>query len=674
MLNQLFSRIFWFHVILLVCSGFCRADAGTGSIAHTNYWIPENPPQSHYKIDCLFDLSQGSCRGAELISFSNNTTGQIHRLTILWASLGNMQITANDKPVTVLAQNTVSPESSVTVFELSEPMQAGENMVLKVNFNLVAPEYLRKDKIVLPVWYPRLWWGFDTHDDFDVKITHSPDYTFAASGRLDSKTGYYHAEGIRRFGLFLGKGFETIEAEAQDVLIRCIFTPKGEKCAKLLLETAVDVINFYRERFGFYPHSTLTIFPGMDRPEGGYPMASAIVGIHGMEQMDKMPKIHWQWITAHEIGHQYCGEYMLSKDPTDSFDWLMIGLGIYADREYVSARQLQAVKHQGIINRYIEGVRKCLDTTVNRSEEEAEQFKFDFNNVVTHGKGYSIISALDCVLGKETFSRIYQRCLKQFGGKRLGHFEFRKICEETTGQNLGWFFEQWVNSNKYLSYEISSKKCEKKNNLYLSEVTVKRLGSLKMPIPVAAYFEDGTTQIKFTDRLLDTNILRFHSNTPLKEAQVDPNGNLALIIPPPPSPIEQQLIRKIKELPWTGAGKKALNVYEQAKDSDLSDSHTWFKLGLTLYDGKFYKEALHAYQSSQKTAQKDSSDDLISLVWQGHILDLLERRREALECYKEVLRKKQSNHKGIWMRHDQYSIKIDRKWVEDRLKSPFVRE
>lgn len=37
-----------------------------------------------------------------------------------------------------------------------------------------------------------------------------------------------------------------------------------------------------------------------------------------------------------------------------------------------------------------------------------------------------------------------------------------ELYVKKTGEDLGWFFDQWVNSNKFLSYEIYSKKSEKK--------------------------------------------------------------------------------------------------------------------------------------------------------------------------------------------------------------------
>ena len=256
-------------------------------------------------------------------------------------------------------------------------------------------------------------------------------------------------------------------------------------------------------------------------------MATSIVAVHGMEQFDSMPKLHWQWITAHEIGHQYWGEYVLSKDPDDAFDWLMIGLGIYADREYVRARGLGLNKHRAIMNRYIKGVQSGLDTTIALSPEQRSKIRFDFNNIVKHGKSFSVISALDCVLGKKVFGRLYRNCLKEFAGRRLGINDFKAVCEKETGQDLGWFFDQWVNSNKFLSYDISSQSCKKQVGHYIWQVEVKCLGDLKMPVPVVAYFEDGTSQSRFTDRLLYVNVLEFKSKSPLKEVRLDPNAALA---------------------------------------------------------------------------------------------------------------------------------------------------
>ncbi|MHC4354053.1 MAG: M1 family aminopeptidase, partial [Planctomycetota bacterium] len=425
------------------------AIVNTGT-TETRHWMPADPPKVLYKIDCSIDTEEGLLKGQEIISFANSTSQPIRTFALMGSVHGNegLEIVGNGKPVTLSNKVYDNP----IIFSLAEPVGPAESVVLDVKFSLSVPALWKSAEMAALVnWCPRIWYGFDAHGDYDVRVDVPDGYTVITSGLPDSKSGYYHAEDTKSFGMIITKTHDILQERAGDVLIRCLYRQKAKKCAELLLTTAVDAVTFYRQRFGFYPYQALTIVPGSDRPVGGYPMATGIVAIHGMERMDEKPKIHWQWIVAHEIGHQYWGEYVLEKDKPG---WLWIGLGIYADREYCRARGLGLQKHKEVMARYIQGVRNGLDTTMNVSQEKLSGIGFDFNNVVIHGKGFSVVSALDCCLGKDDFDKIYRRCLNEFGGRRLGAHEFRAVCEEETSRDLGWFFKQWVNSNRYLSYDI----------------------------------------------------------------------------------------------------------------------------------------------------------------------------------------------------------------------------
>lgn len=87
-------------------------------------------------------------------------------------------------------------------------------------------------------------------------------------------------------------------------------------------------------------------------------------------------------------------------------------------------------------------MRNHWNTTIERPIEETRGLEFSFNYVVIYGKGFSVISALESVLGSAVFDRVYQRSHNEFAGRRLGAGEFRAIAEEESGQDLGWFFER----------------------------------------------------------------------------------------------------------------------------------------------------------------------------------------------------------------------------------------
>jgi tetratricopeptide (TPR) repeat protein len=662
------ERVLVAWILGLAAASMAEA-ASPEKVTTASFEAPVVPPRAAYTIDVRLDLDNERLEGKQQVRFRNESPASLWRLAMAWPPVqegGKLGITVGGKTVVLKTDAVSSDGLPLVLFDLPQALLPGQDISIDCQFSIAETGRGTPEQIVLTQWHPRLWWAFPTVDEFAVKVEVSAGYTPGSSGTLNSRTGYYECKAARDFGLFFSRGLRVIEADADGVLIRCFHPADAESCARLLLDTAVDVVGFYRKRFGFYPHKSLTIIPGSEQPMGGCPVASAIVAIHGQRRMPEKPRLHWQWITAHEIGHQYFGEYVLDRESTE---WLWIGLGIYADREYVRARGLALDKHHELVERYTKGVAEGLDTTMHRTAEQIGDAGFDYNNVVRHGKGFSVISALACLLGPETFDRICLRCLKDFGGRRLGVDAFQALCEAESRQNLGWFFDQWVRSNRHLAYEITSQTCDKQNDRYITRVKVECRGTLRMPVPVMARFEDGTTEVRFTERLLKTNDLEFVSRSPLKQVRLDPNEELAMVVPAA-SRVSLDVATRVQALPWTGAGKQALDVFEAARKEDLPSGDLWSKLGLVLYDGKSYSEALEAFRQAAERSKPDTNLHFVALVWQGHVLDLLGRREAAMQLYRAAL-KESGDH---WMSHEQYHMKVDRAWVEQRLKEPFRRE
>jgi tetratricopeptide (TPR) repeat protein len=158
-------------------------------------------------------------------------------------------------------------------------------------------------------------------------------------------------------------------------------------------------------------------------------------------------------------------------------------------------------------------------------------------------------------------------------------------------------------------------------------VRVERLGAMRMPVTVAARFEDGSEQRTQTDRLADVDELKFEANSALKSVVIEPDAAVALA--EAPSQAQRELVAKVNQMPWVGAGPTALDAYQKARELKINNADVWAKLGLLLYDGRHYPEALAAMT---QLSQSDSDFRFMALVWQGHLLDCwtcsgVERRR-----------------------------------------------
>lgn len=653
-------------IILLMAASMVVITAEQAS-AQGDYLVPSDPPRSHYRIDARFDFDAKSVAGKEGIELRNNSGITLYTIAFDWSltEFQSLEIATDTGTLTLLNTPEKSGTSAPLVYRLPQPLEPGSMLKLNLSFEwkgLLPPD---QDQVLLQEWFPRLWWdGLPVYDSFSVKLQLPEDYLVAASGRLDEQTGRYENKGAKSFGLFMAKGLLSESKIVDGILITAFHTEAGSQCAKVCLDTAADVVSFYKGWLGFFPFDYLNIIPGGSGPWGGYPFAPGTVVIHGQEKFDSMPLLHWQWITAHEIGHQYCGDYILEADTPA---WLWIGMGIYLDRTYVRARNLAPDKHHDFIDRYLRGLKEGNDTTIDIPPRQLDAIEFDRNNVVTHGKGYSVISALAFVLGKETYEKALMRCFREFGGRRLGYRKFQELCEEVSGRNLSWFFNQWVRTNDYLCYRIASQTSEKHGSIWMTKVEVERAGSLSMPVPVVAEFEDGSKQTKITDRLLKRNHLVFESTSPLKEVAVDPERELANL-PEPLDATEQDTIAAIRRLPWAGAGDDALDQYAAAVKLDLKERSVWFKLGLMLYDGGNYDEAFDSFRRIPDL-ETEELWKFGSLVWMGHLKDLQGEREEALGYYRRALEIAGENV----LTHSQYGMRINKAWVEERLKTPFQR-
>ncbi len=634
---------------------------------------------NRYRINVTLDFVNKQVVGFEKVSFANKVS-RLQKGLLLGFNLPSvegctrLEVSTRGEPVNLVPTEATSLElEKQFYFELPESTQAEDMVTLECVFNGRLPDPRRDIVFLIGNWHPKIQGDKMTFDDYEVTAIIPENQVLISTGLetetrslTDQQIRYeLKAEKVRDFGLIASDRLGMIEERAGDVLVRSYYLPETERWGRPLLDFACDAINFYRGEFGFYPQNKLSVMPGHKEPYGGWPVTSNVVAIHDLDKLGDKAKSFARWITAHEIGHQYWGGYVVcSPFP----GWLDIGLGIYMDRCYTEARGL-GTSHHGPqrFKRYVQGLREGVDTTVVQPPEKLRAAGFDYNNIIVHSKGYAIISMLEQMLGKDLFRQIFDEALRRFKHRDISSKDFQLLCEELSGEDLDWFFYQWLHTNRYISYRIASQEQSKLGDTYYLKARVERLGDARMPIPIQATFQDGEKVLQWTNRALRITELTFTGLSPVQKLELDPEGGFPLVYPPL-DPAEIEVAKEVANLPWVKSGEKAKEAYKKACKVGLKSGPLWFKLGLTLYDGEFYDEAFEAFK---RTRELSSEPIFIfaGTVWQGHVLDLLGRRDEALNCYQEA---KEIAVEGE-IHLDQYGLIINKKWVEERLKSPFRR-
>ncbi len=95
-------------------------------------------------------------------------------------------------------------------------------------------------------------------------------------------------------------------------------------------------------------------------------------------------------------------------------------------------------------------------------------------------------------------------------------------------------------------------------------------------------------------------------------------------------------------------------------------------MGFALYDTRRYDQALELFRDLARRADVDGNPKRVAMarIWQGHLLDLLDRRDEAVNVYRRVVTMGLKDG----TRHDQYDLSYEcSPYAASRVETPFQR-
>ena len=201
-------------------------------------------------------------------------------------------------------------------------------------------------------------------------------------------------------------------------------------------------------------------------------------------------------IISHELAHHWFGNTLTCRNL--SYLWLNESFASYLmmlwDEESVSEDQLlfdvQLAKEQ-----YFNYVRN------QHIIRPLEYHNFDDANTIyntehTYLKGAAVLHMLRKILGDEPYFQALGYYLKKHEFSNVVSDDLKIAIEESTGENLYWFFEQWVTGGGHPQFEVNYEYLPKRKIIALSisqvQPLVKGQGIFKLPVKITIATPDKT--------------------------------------------------------------------------------------------------------------------------------------------------------------------------------------
>lgn len=280
--------------------------------------------------------------------------------------------------------------------------------------------------------------------------------------------------------------------------------PKETEATAASVERLPDMMKFFSAKIGVkYPFSRYSQVFVQDIPwgMGGNTLATQ------SENMVDDAGTHadylylWDGLEGETLAHQWFGNYVGCRDW--SHVWLNRGFAHYFDELYhdykIGHEDFLLWRAAGDQSTYFfdwnAGYRHPI---VTKHYDNALSFTSDNYSI---GRGAMVLRMLHKHLGDEKWWKVIRQYVQSNAGKSVTTEDFQKAIEETTGEPMDWFFDQWVYKMGNPGFEISKSYDESKKQLKLKVRQIQKTDP-KNEYPQAEYFQ-GKVEVEI-DGMIET--------------------------------------------------------------------------------------------------------------------------------------------------------------------------
>lgn len=456
-----------------------------------------------------------------------------------WGWLDIHALTVNGKPANFVHDGTILD------VQLPNVVRAGKKATFTVKWKAQVPRQIRRSgwmnkegiEYSMTQWYPKLCeydhngWHTDPYigrefhgiwSQYEVDIDVPEGYIVGGTGTQEPVTiengrSLYHfkADDVIDFAWAADPDYQHQDTLVDGTVLHFYHQPDtayDAAWAQLPKYTA-RAFRFLEDLIGPYPYPQYSVIQGGD---GGmeYPMATLITGNRSLRSL--------VGVTVHEMAHSWFQALIATNESL--YEFLDEGFTSYATSLCMDNLFADGMggphrySYGGYINQALSGNEEPLIThadhyTTNRAY-----------GIGAYSKGEVLMAQLAVVIGTEARDQGLRNYFQKWSFKHPGIIDFKRVMEETSGLELDWYFQYFVNSTHTIDYGVQSLL----NQGDSIAVDLVRIGGMPMPIDVQVVFDNGDQENYHIPLVMMRGNRPLTSSEILAEdwAWVDPNYTL----------------------------------------------------------------------------------------------------------------------------------------------------
>ena len=529
-----------------------------------------------------------------------------------------------------------------------------DSPVYGIKFAAIHPDYAY-------LMYPSRWFpvsGYTT-DRFAtaLRITVPMGYSVLASG-LDThevrgdKNSYEVKFERRSFpgSLAVVKG-NPAKVASEGVTTAVYFRGDEASMAQPYGEQIGKTMSHFTGLYGLPPSANLTVVETEDGAPNGY-------SAPGM--MFLAPKAIGKQVNntllANQVSRQWWEE--LVSPSTRNHLWLTNGLAAYSELLWTEHEKGPGAADSQLHNVMVEAL--TVDNVPVIQSARLEDYSPELW-ALTGSKGASVLSMLRYVVGDDNFFKSLKAYAEAYPWKSVNTDDFRKVVEKVVGQDLGYFFIQWIESSGSsggapefkLEYTILR---TTKGFRVMGKIS-QDLDTFRMPVNLKIETE-GNPEEKRVEVVGTSSEFSVDTFGKPKNVIIDPgnkvlrySGNVRVAV----------AIRKGEQFMELSEFSDAIKEYQRALETNRMSSLAHYRIAEVHFLQNNYQMAANEFRESISGDLDPKWTEVWAHINLGHIYDISGQRERAVNEYNLALRTK-DNTQGAQEEAGKY------------LKTPYERQ
>lgn len=599
----------------------------------------------HYSIEAEINPRTQSLAAKTLVKF----TAVDDRVTSVSFELGN---SLNVARVTDGAGRQIPASRNSETFSvrlsLPEPLAKGAESTLLFEYDGVltgnaeeSPVYGIRFASIQPdfayLMYPARWFPVNdyTADRYtaELKITVPAGMKVLAGAGIEnlSPAG---GDKVTTTITFLQASFPGSIAVVKDPPVKVnsqgvsteLYFREAKEMAQTYGEEMGKAMAYFASLYGLPPYSTLVVMETDNSAPNGY--AGPGIIFLSPRGIGKQPNLR---LIANQAARQWWS--ILVSPTTRNHLWISNGMARYSEILYLEHLNGPAALENEVRDTYVEAL--TVDNPPLIQSARLEDYSPELR-ALTASKGAAVANMLRYVIGDANFQKLLKLLPERFAWKPLNTDDFRKAAEEVSGQNLQYFFLQWIESSGAPEFRMEYTVFRTQKGFRVMGKVSQDLDTFRMPVELKIETE-GNPEEKRIEVMGTSSEFVVETFGRPKRLELDPNRRVLRFSPQMRVAVA---IRRGEQFAEVGEFVEALKEYQKALEVNRNSSLAHYRVAEVFFLQNNYQSAANEFREALNGDLEPRWTEVWSHINLGKIFDITGQRERAVNEYNQAIRTK----------------------------------